>query len=44
MSKKKKSPIFPIGGMVSPPGRNNPTGEMVLTTEMQRQSPQLRES
>ena len=35
MSKKKKVPIFAIGGIVSPPGLNNPTGEMVLTKEMQ---------
>lgn len=35
MPKKKKFPIFPIGGIVSPPGLNSPTGEMVLTKEMQ---------
>lgn len=35
MSKKKKFPIFAIGGIVSPPGPNNPTGEMVVTKEMQ---------
>jgi len=35
MSKKKKLPIFAIGGIVSPPGLNSPTGETVLTKEMQ---------
>lgn len=35
MSKKKKVPIFAIGGIVSPPGLNNPTGETVLTKDMQ---------
>jgi hypothetical protein len=35
MSKKKKSPIFAIGGIVSPPGPDSPTGETVLTKEMQ---------
>lgn len=35
MHKKKKFPIFPIVGIVSPQGLNNPTGETVLTKEMQ---------
>ena len=35
MPNKKKSPIFPLGGIVSPPGPNSPTGETVLTKEMQ---------
>ena len=35
MSNKKKVPIFAIGGIVSPPGLKNPTGEMVITKEMQ---------
>ncbi len=35
MTKKKKVPIFAIGGIVSPPGMNTPTGETVLTKEMQ---------
>lgn len=41
---KKKRPNFPIGGIVAPPGLNEPTGEMVLTKEMQEHMAEMMKS
>ena len=35
MPTKKKTPILPLGGIVSPTAPDSPTGETVLTSEMQ---------
>ena len=35
MPPKKNPPILPLGGIVSPTAPDSPTGETVLTMEMQ---------